>query len=73
MVGITFQNRVNQNDKPIRISFRRNVQLAGEVIWSVFERVSNRTLDLTPEHVGSDRSFGQDACGISQARYQGQG
>jgi len=37
MVGITIQN---QNDKPIEISFRRNDQLSGEVIWSVFEKVS---------------------------------
>jgi len=40
MVGITIQNRVNQNDKPIGISFRRKDQLSGEVIWSVFEKVS---------------------------------
>ena len=40
MVGITIQNQVNQNDKPIRISFRRKYQLPGDVIWSVYERVS---------------------------------
>jgi len=40
MVGITIQNQVNQNDKPIGISFRRKDQLSGEVIWSVFEKVS---------------------------------
>jgi len=40
MVGITIQNHVNQNDKPIGISFRRKDQLSGEVIWSVFEKVS---------------------------------
>jgi len=39
-VGITIQNQVNQNDKPIRISFRRKDQLSGEEIWSVFENVS---------------------------------
>jgi len=39
-VGIIIQNQVNQNDKPIGISFRRKHQLAGEVIWSVFEKVS---------------------------------
>jgi len=31
---------VNQNDKPIGISFRRKDQLSGEVIRSVFEKVS---------------------------------
>jgi len=41
-------NRVNQNDKPIGLSFRRKDQLAGDEIWSVFEKVSNQTLDLTP-------------------------
>ena len=40
MFGITIQNEVNQNDRAIGISFRRKDQLAGEVIWSVFEKVS---------------------------------
>ena len=40
MVGITIQNQVNQNDKPIIISFRRRDQLSGEVIRSVFEKIS---------------------------------
>jgi len=38
VVGITIQNRVNQNDKPIGI--RREDQLAGDVIWSLVETVS---------------------------------
>ena len=40
MVGITIQYKVNQNDKPIGISFRRKDQLSGEMVWSVFEKVS---------------------------------
>jgi len=40
MVGITIQNEVNQNDKAIGISFRCKDQLSGDVIWSVFEKVS---------------------------------
>jgi hypothetical protein len=40
MVGITIQNKVNQNDKAIGISFRRKDQLSGDVIWSVFEKVA---------------------------------
>jgi len=40
MVGITIQNRVNQNDKLIGISFRRKDQLAGDVIWTLVEMVS---------------------------------
>ena len=39
-VGKTIQKQVNQNDKPIEISFRRKDWLTGDVIWSVFERVS---------------------------------
>jgi len=46
MVGITIQNRVNQNDKPIGISFTRKDQLAEFVILS--KRFRNQTLDLTP-------------------------
>ena len=41
MVGINIQNQVNQNDKPIGISFRSKDQLAGDVIWSVFERIAH--------------------------------
>jgi len=48
MVGITIQNQVNQNDKPVGISFRRKDQLSGEVVRSVFEKSHSLTLDLTP-------------------------
>jgi len=41
MVGITIQNHVNQNDKPVGISFGRKEQISREVIWSVFERMSH--------------------------------
>ena len=40
MVGITIRNQVNQNVKPIGISFRRKDQLSAEVLWSVFEKLS---------------------------------
>jgi len=40
IVGVTIQKEVNQNDKPIGISFRRKDQLSADVIWSVFEKVS---------------------------------
>ena len=39
-VGITIQNQVNPNDNPIEISFRRKDQLSADVIWSVFEKIS---------------------------------
>ena len=40
MVGIKIQNRENQNDKPIGISFRRKYQLASKVILSLVQKVS---------------------------------
>jgi hypothetical protein len=39
-VGITIQNRENQKDKPIGISFRRKDQVAGDVILSLIQKVS---------------------------------
>ena len=39
MVRMTIHNQVNQSDRPIGISFRRNDQISGDVIWSVFENV----------------------------------
>jgi len=48
MVGITFQSRVNQNDKPIGICFRHMVQLSGDVIMSLVEKVSRSNSDLSP-------------------------
>jgi len=39
MMRITIQNRENQNDKPIGISFRGKDQLAGDVIWKIYERI----------------------------------
>ena len=40
IVVITIINGMNQNDKPIGIIFRRKDQLSGDVVWSVFEKVS---------------------------------
>jgi len=40
MVGITIQNRDNQNDKPKGISFRRKDHVAGDVILSLILKVS---------------------------------
>ena len=63
MVGITVQNQLNQNEKPIGISFRRKDQLSGEVIWSVFKKSNSRfnALDTLVETVHSVKmpiSFG---------------
>jgi hypothetical protein len=40
LVGVAIRNEVNQSDKRIRLSFRRRNQISGEVIWSVFQKVS---------------------------------
>jgi hypothetical protein len=40
MVGVTISNEVNEQDKPIGISFTRKDQLSEEVIWSMFEIVA---------------------------------
>ena len=69
MVGIAIQNQVNQNDKPIGISFRRKDQLSGDVVWSVFERVSQSnsrfnaldTLVVTVHSVKMPGGFGKQA------------
>ena len=53
MVVITIQNQVNQNDKPIGISFRRKDQLSADVVWNAFEKVfqSNSRFDALDTHV----------------------
>jgi len=69
MLGITIQNQVNQNEKAIGISFRRKDQLSGEVIWSVFEKVSQSnsrfkaldTLVVTVHSVKMPAVFGRVA------------
>jgi hypothetical protein len=40
MVGVTISNEVSVQDKPIGISFRRKDQLSEEVIWSMFEKLT---------------------------------
>ena len=48
MVVIAIHNEVIQSDKPIGISFRRLNQLSGDMILSVFEKVTSQSLDSTP-------------------------
>ena len=40
MVGITIHNEMNQSDKPIGFRFRRKDQISSDVIWNVFDKVS---------------------------------
>ena len=67
MVGITIQIQVNKNDKPIGKSFRRKDQLSADVIWSVFEKLSQSnsgfdaldTLVITVHSVRMPVGFGK--------------
>jgi len=40
IVGISIHNADNQQDKPIGLSFRRRDQISRDVLWSVFEKVT---------------------------------
>ena len=68
MVGITIHNEVNQSDKPIGFNFRRKDQLSPDVIWSVFDMVSQSnarfnatdTLIVTVHSVTMPAGFGGD-------------
>jgi len=69
MVGMTIQNQVNQNDKPIGFSFRGKDQLSADVIRSVLEKVSQSnsrlnaldTLVVTVYSVRMPVAFGKHA------------
>jgi hypothetical protein len=68
IAGVDIRNEINQSDKPIGISFRRMDQISGNVIWSVFEKVSQsnsrfNALDTSTIEVHSVRvpvEFGGD-------------
>ena len=40
IVGISIHNADNPQDKPIGLSFRRRDQISRDVLWSVFEKVT---------------------------------
>jgi len=40
MVRITIHNEVNQSDKHIGFGFRKNDPITSDVIWNVFDKVS---------------------------------
>jgi hypothetical protein len=66
MVGISIHNADNQQDRPIGLSFRRRDQISRQVLWSVFEKVtqSNQALDTPTFHIHSVRmhtGFGKRA------------
>ena len=67
MVGMTIHNQVNQNDSPIGFSFRRREQVSADVLWSVFQKVSQsnsrfnalNTLVVTVHSVKMPVGFGK--------------
>ena len=69
MVGISIYNEDNHNDRPIGLSFRRRDQISREVLWSVFERVTQSnarfnaldTLTFTVDSVKMPVGFGKVA------------
>ena len=70
MVGITTKNQVNQNDKQLGISFRRKNQLSGDVIWGVFEKVSQANSRFNASDTCRNCEFGQSARRFLKARDQ---
>jgi hypothetical protein len=69
MVGISIHNADNQQDRPVGLSFRRRDQISRDVLWSVFEKVTQTNarytaLDTLTFHVHSVRmpvGFGKRA------------
>ena len=69
MVRITIHNELNQTENPIGFSFRLKDQLSPDVIWSMFEKVSQfnarfkatDTLNVTDHSVTIPVGFGKDA------------
>jgi len=58
MVGISIHNADNQQDRPIGLSFRRRDQISQDILWSVFEKVTQsnaryQALDSLTFHVHS--------------------
>ena len=50
MFGVTISNQVNVQDKAIGISFKRNDQIKGDVIWSVSEKVTQSNARINASH-----------------------
>ena len=69
MVGITIHNEVHQSDKLIAFNFRRKNQISPDIIFSVFDKLSQTnarfngtdTLIATVHSVIMPVGFGKDA------------
>jgi hypothetical protein len=55
MVDLSISNEENVQDKPIGISFRRKDQLTADIIWNVFQKVtqSNARFDAIDKLIGN--------------------
>ena len=62
--GITIHNEVNQSDTPTGFSFRRNYELSSDVIWSVFDKVSQSNARLNATDTDRNGLFRHNACTI---------
>jgi hypothetical protein len=69
MVGISIHNADNQEDRPIRLSFRRRDQISRDMLWNVFHKLTQskakfQALDTFTFHVHSVKmpvGFGKSA------------
>jgi hypothetical protein len=69
MVGMSIHNADSQQDRPIGLSFRRKEQISRDVLWNVFEKITQssaryQALDTLMFHVHSGRTpvgFGKRA------------
>jgi hypothetical protein len=67
MVGISIHNADNQQGRPVGLSFRRRDQISRDVLWSVFEKVTQSnsryqaldTLTFHPHSVRMPMGFGK--------------
>jgi hypothetical protein len=46
MIGVSIHNADNLQDRPLGLSFRRRDQNSREVLWSVFEKVTQSNADF---------------------------
>jgi hypothetical protein len=46
MVGVSIYNADSLQDRPLGLSFRRRNQISREVLWSVFEKVTQSNADF---------------------------
>lgn len=61
MVGVSIHNADNQQNRPVWMSFRKRDQISRDVMWSVFDIVTQSNALFT---LIFSRVFGEDAGGV---------